>query len=339
MTDRRARNDGKTTAIARIRAWQAKVSGLFAFALLAAVGAIHQLLASLALYGETTTQLLFDFTNDPWGAILFVVGLLGIVLLGLGLALHWVKGSPRHIAGGFVVLFVLMFVGFLVASGITPSTGNVTAAPANATLQGYIVAPTETGCSVNTITFTETCTAVYNYTSNYFAVSTTNASTCNWYSAACHPRNYIDLSVHEARTDAINRTYGFAFAIGSIPTVTTTSTSYPVESPVVGFIPATSTASGYWLVKQNAGSLNAQNPTETAPGTVSNLGSSTVGIQSFGSVTDLWNVTMPGAGGSPAPATLYSAVTIYGSYSMTFTVGNASPATYTLTVIVIGEHA
>lgn len=294
----------------------------------------------LLMGGETTTQLLFDFSNDPWGALLFTVGLVGIILLGLATAFHWVQAATRPLAGGFIVLFVLAAVGFLIASGTAQVPSSVTQAPPAAALAGYIVGTSlEPGCSVNTITNTMTCDVVYNTTSNYFAVSSSNASTCNYYGSACHPRNYLNFEVHQARTDSLNATYGFAFVIATIPTVTTSGANPTVYSPVVGYVAATSTATGYWLVKQNAGSLNGQDPSQAAPGSTSSIGSSTVGITAFGSVSDTWNTTLPGAGGSSAPTSLYAALTLYGSYSMTFQVSNASPQTYTLTVIVIGEHA
>lgn len=319
------------------RRWRAHSTAMFAFGFVALFAFVQQ--ATVSLLAETQTQLLFDFTNNPWGAALFVIGLAGFIVLALALTLRAVHGSPRHLAGAFVLFAAIAFVGGLVTWGIPLNPQSSVNTSPNTQLQGYIVTPTEAGCSVNTITATMTCDLVYNYTSNYFAASTSNASTCNWYSAACHPRNYIDFAVHQARVDKINATEGVSFGIGSIPTVTTTGATPTVYSPITGYIAATSSATGYWLVKQNAGSLNGLNPSEAAPGTTANLGASTVGITAFGSVTDTWNVTLPGAGGSAAPATLYSALTLYGSYSETFTVSQASPQTYTLTIVVIGEHA
>lgn len=332
------KNAGRETGIAELfRRWRTQTTAMFAFGFVALFAFAQQLM--VGLLAETQTQLLFDFTNNPWGAGLFVVGLAGFILLALALTLRAVHGSPRHLAGAFALFLAIAFVGGIVTWGIPLSPQSSIGTSPSTQLQGYIVAPTETGCSVNTITQVETCDLVYNYTSNYFAVSSSNASTCDWYSAACHPRNYIDIAVHEARVDKINATEGVFFGIGSIPTVTTTGATPTVYSPITGYIAATSSATGYWLVKQNAGSLNGLNPSEAAPGTTANLGSSTVGITAFGSVTDTWNVTLPGAGSSAAPASLYSALTLYGSYSETFTVSQASPQTYTLTVIVIGEHA
>lgn len=344
MRDERKDRTPELRLAERIKRWRVSAGTVPVLALLIAgvAGFSEKLGALLALAGtETTTQLLFDFGNDPWGSLFFVVGLVGVVIVLLGVLAGAIHASPKHLGAGLGVFAIFMLVGGLIAMGAAPVATSTSTQTSPATqLKGYIVAPSEVGCSVNTITNTETCDGVYNYTSNYFAVSSSNASTCNWYSAACHPRSYIDFAVHEARVDSINATEGAVFAIGSIPTVTTTGATPTVYSPVAGYVPATSSATGYWLVKQNAGSLNGLNPSEAAPATTSNLGASTVGITAFGSTTDTWNVTLPGSGSSAAPAALYTALTLYGSYSMTFTVtAGQSSFVYTLTLIDIGEHA
>lgn len=332
---------------------------LGAFALLAVLGSTMNLLTkfgALLAQAESVPQLLFDFTNDPWGALLFVIGLIGFIILALALSFHWVKGQPKAIAGGFIVLAVLMFIGFLIASGIT-TTPAQQAAPAGATLAGYILnSALPSGCSVNNANPQapiETCDVVYNYSANCFFTSTSNASSVgsSGYaypgSAGCghasgaqkYAPSYILLGIHVARTDALNSTYGFTVTISSIPTITTTSTTYPTLSPIVGYVPATSSAASYWLTKPNAGSLNGQYPPQSAPSVTTGVGANVIGISAFGSTSVTYNETLPGNGGAPAPFNLYTAMPAYATYSQTWTFQNASPVTYTLEIVVIGEHA
>jgi hypothetical protein len=306
---------------------------------------VGRILGAVLLQGETLTQAMFDFVGDPWGTLLVVVAIGGAFILLLGIAFHWFHAEPRVLGSVMGLLVIVGIVGVLIASGVaTTSTLSITGPPpAGASLSGYLVsAGLQSGCSISTANPSapvETCDLVYNYTSNYWATSTSNASTCDWYAAACHPRNYIDIPVHEARVDAINGTFGFVYQVGSLYTVTTTGASPTVYSPMVGYIPATGSASGYWLMKWSAGSIATINPSQAAPGVTSAIAQDTVGIAAFGSVSNTLNETLPGAGGSSAPSAMYAAETTYASYSETVTVQDSSPFTFTLTVIPIGEHA
>lgn len=295
---------------------------------------LSMVLGAVLIQGDTFWNAIFSTGASSIGLLLFWGGILVILIVGMLGFLGHIHAPPRETAYGILVAVIVIAIG---GAMIASSAGNIGVhsnqiATNQEQLQGYISTPSETGCSLNTVSWTVTCDVVYNYTSNYFAVEASNASTYK-------KPTYIDVTIHEARVDKVNSTYGFIAQVASIPTVTTTDATYPTMSPVVGFVPATGTASGYWLVKQNAGSLSGLNPSESAPSVTSDLGSSTIGIAAFGSVADTFNITLPGTGGSPAPSALYTALASYGSYSMTFTVQDATPFTYTLTVVDIGEFA
>lgn len=323
------------------------------FALLAfaglAVNVMRNLMALVPVHAETTAQLLFDFGNDPWGALLFVVGVLGIFILAIGLAFHWIKGQPKALAGGFILFALLAVIGIVVASGVAQSTpGQVVTNPA-ATLSSYLIQYNSAGkgCSINTATNTETCTVVWNYTSSIMYVAPSNGSTSGS-SGACAGtcQNWIAIGVHSARTDVLNATYGFSYQIASLPVVSTLyspSTSY---SPIVGYVAASGSTQGYWKTNWGSGSTGGLNPTNAAPSSSSALTPSLLGITAFGSATNVLHIALPGSNSTYAPAwgtgTLGSAdigMTIYSTYSMTFTVGQSSPATFTLVVNLIGFHA
>jgi hypothetical protein len=341
-----------TTTRPSIRSSNRAVAFL-AFATFAVMGLFSEMATAMIGYAghlETTTQLLFDFGSDPWGALLFVIGLLGLIILSLGLAFHWIKGQPKALAGGYILLIILAAIGFLVASGVAAQQGAVVPpAPSSAQLSSYLIQYNAAGkgCSVNTVTNTETCTAVWNYTDSEMFIAPANGSTTGG-SGACAGTcaNWIAVGVHSARTDVNNYTYGFSYQVSSVPVVSSLynpSTSY---SPIVGYKVASGTSPGVWQADWGSGSTGGLFPSNAAPSSTSDFTASSVGIAAFGSATNVLHIALPGSNSTYAPSwgtgTQGSAdigMTTYGTYSMTFTVGNSSPATFTLVLQVIGFHA
>lgn len=269
---------------------------------------------------------------------------LGVVILAGGLAyLFWKHSVPAMKRGGIVagLGLVIVIVGVLGAT-LTPTatTGSTAPPPSGGAVSSYVSSTPSlpTGCTLNSAlsTPTVTCTTVYNYTSNYFAIQASNATTF-------HSPTALFLAIHSARTDGINRTFGFNYQVLSIPTANSLGAN-PQTYSLLGFTPATSTANGQWLVSWggvggNAGSAAGQLSTVNAPSVSTNLGVNTVGIGSFSSSTPYLHVVLAGSNGTSAPATFYSALQTFTPYSVTIGVSSSTPASFLLNFIVIGEHA
>ena len=298
---------------------------------------------------EPLTQLLFDFTNDPYGALFFVIGLLGIFILSLALIFHWVKGSPKALTGGYIFLALIALIGLLIAAGVTTGPSSITPAPSSATLSSYLISYNAAGkgCSLSAQNTIDTCTVVWNYTSNSLFVAPSNGSATGS-SGACAGtcNNFIAIGVHSARTDITNATYGFSYAVATLPTTNTLYNPASTYSPIVGYVAATGTAAGYWKLNWGSGSSAGLNPTNAAPSSTSSLTPSIVGIGAFGSATNILHIALPGTNSTYAPSwgtgvqgSSLIGMTIYSTYTLTFTVGNSNPSTFTLIVNLIGFHA
>lgn len=262
--------------------------------------------------------------------------LLGIIVLVVAMIMILaLKGAARHAGGGAVALaFVLIVVGVLY-NGATPSS-SLTSAPPGAAITSYIQSSAlPTGCSVNTITNTELCTGVFNTNASgsgggYYV---TNANT----TILGNKPNYIVFQIHTARTDAINSTYGFTYSVASISTLNTITSAPVTYSPLVGYVPATSTQTGYWKVSPTKGSAASQNPTVAAPATATNVQSDTVGIAAFGSATVAYDLSLPGGNSTYLPPFVNGAQgNLYNLYAFVVTVGGQ---TFTLDYEVIGFPA
>lgn len=299
---------------------------------------ISGLVAKLTVFGTDYNP--FDFTNDPIGSFLVVGGLLVLIIFAVLLAARAIPAHPKSIGGIFAVIAILLLGGFVVMSAIViPGSAVPTATGTGAQVSSYLTTTIiPAGCSVVQSTNTETCDVVYNYTASQFYTCASN-TTAGATRTACALHNYIVVTVHSARTDVLNATYGFPYAVSSVSTVVTTGASPVVYSPEVGYVPATSTASGIWKAQWGTGSASGLNPTQAAPAVTTGWTPSIVGINSFGSASPQLHVSLPGSNSTSAPAAMYAAMTLFTPYSMSFTVGNSSPTTFTLTLILLGESA
>ena len=268
------------------------------------------------------------------GLILIFSAILILVVGILLIAGHAIPPHPAAVGGFMAAVLFLVVLAFVVPS-IYPATASVVSAPPAAQLSSYIVLPAQTGCSLNTITNTVTCTLMYNSTSNYLAVAATNVS---GHVPTAALAGWILVGFHSARVDALNSTYGFNYQVASIPTITSVGATPTVYSPTVGYIAATSTASGVWKMFWGSGSAANLNPLQAAPSITTGFTPSQVGIASFGSATDYLHLSLPGTNSTSFPTTAYSALTAFGSYTSTVTIQNSTPITFTLVVTIIGEN-
>ena len=273
-----------------------------------------------------------DFTNDALGSVLFLTGLVVLVIGGLLFAFKAIPPQPNHVGGWIGIAVVLILIGLFAAQFTSAPTAAIVQVP-GATVSSYIVSSgLPSGCTVNSVTATETCDAVYNYTSGAFAISATNTDTFKL-------PTYILFDIHSARTDGLNQTAGISYAVSSVATVTTTGSNPTTYSPIVGYVPASGTSNGVWKAYWGSGSAANLNPSNNAPTSASGWTPSMVGIAAFGGSSNTLHISLPGGNSTSAPAALYSALTLYGSYSMTVTVSGSTPSTFTLTMVIIGEHA
>lgn len=333
------------------RAWlnNKGIVGAFLGLMLMAGGLMDKAL-TLVMSGATS---IFDFVNDPVGTFLVIAGLIVLVIFALLLAARAIPAHPKAVGGIIGVVAVLLIFGFVLAE-VTPTPGSLVTPPAQAALSSYLVSPGEIGCTVNNALSppTETCTEVYNYTSNAFVVSAANSTIggVTWTSTTCtvsttHCANWILVNIHSARTDVYNSTYGFPYQITSVPTFSTISnpTAY---SPALGYVAASGTTPGIWKVYPGVGSSATLNPNVAAPGVTSNLGVDQVGIAAFGSASVLYHFSLPGGNSTTAPLSgstplLFSSTSLaqYQTFTYQISVGNSSPAIFDLIVQVIGQHA
>lgn len=314
--------------------------GIFPVLALGLLGALNLLGSMIVnLLGHAADYNPFDFTNDPFGSLLVILGLVLIILFAILLAARAIPAHPKSIGGIMAVIAVLLLGGFFVMSTVNLPTGSVANAPSAASLTSYLTTTiVPSGCSVVQSTNTETCNVVYNYTASQFYTCASNAS-AGATRTACALHNYIVVSVHSARTDTLNATYGFTYQEASVATVVTTGSTPTVYSPCVGYVPATSTASGIWKAYWSQGSQSTLNPTQAAPSVTTGWTPSLYAINSFGSATQQLHLSLPGSNSTSAPAAMYAAMTLYTSYSFTFTVGNSTPSTFTLTIVLLGESS
>ncbi|MGA7861340.1 MAG: hypothetical protein WCB19_05730 [Thermoplasmata archaeon] len=317
--------------------------------LVALMGGLMDKALALVKFGATSA---FDFVNDPIGSLLIVLGLVTIVIFAILLAARAIPAHPKAVGGVIGLVAVLLIFGFIVAQ-VTPTPGSIAPPPAAAALSSYLVSPGEIGCTVNNALSTpaETCTEVYNYTSNAFVVSAANSTIggVTWTSTTCtvsttHCANWILVNIHSARTDVYNSTYGFPYQITLVPTFSTVS-SPTAYSPALGYVAASGTTPGIWKVYPGVGSSATLNPNVAAPGVTSNLGVDQVGIAAFGSASVLYHFSLPGGNSTTAPLSgttplLFSSTSLaqYQTFTYQISVGNSSPALFDLIVQVIGQH-
>ena len=132
--------------------------------------------------------------------------------------------------------------------------------------------------------------------------------------------------------------------ISSVPTTSTAGSTPTVYSPVLGYTIATGSAPGIWQSYWGAGSTANLKPTNVAPTSTSALTPSSLGIAAFGGGVDVLHVSLPGSNSTFAPtwpttgtaAATNLGVSLYSSYTLTISVGNSNPATFTLTLVLIG---
>lgn len=310
-------------------------------ALLSGMVYIERALMTIGLYGETWTQAMFDSSTNPWGFMLIIVALGGMLILGLLMAFGHVHIEARALIGILVVLSVFGLIGAALAGNVaSTSSNNIAGAPPQAQISGHLDPLFETGCQVSAVPSGSlagqiTCTGVYNYTSSKWAVSATNQSTFKL-------PNVIYLPMHIARVDngqgQLNQTYGFTWtwSLGTGGTVVTTGNNPTTYSPIVGYKPATSVANGIWLTNWTTGSSGTANPSEAAPSVTSSVGSTITPLAPFKSVDQTLSIDLPGTGGSSAPSGLYSVFSPYASSELTVSVFGLEFNVY---FQAIGEHA
>lgn len=255
----------------------------------------------------------------------FIVGL--VVLYAL-------KGAARHGAiGAFVVALALLIIGLLY-NAANPLSTTPSIAPSSATTSSYIVSSgLQTGCSLNSITNTETCLGTFNTNSTAAAGGGYYLTSTNGTHFAAY-NNWITFSIHSSRADALNATYGFTDTIASVETITTTGSSPVTYSPLLGYTLANSQSNGVWKVFPSTGSAANLNPTASAPSVTTSIQSTVVGIAAFGSVTETYHISLPGSNSTYLPPFALGAVnTIYQEYSFVVTTSNpasGTPTTFTL---------
>jgi len=300
-----------------------------------------------SLFGATNA---FDFVNDPIGSILIVGGLIVIVIFGILLAARSIPAHPKAIGGMLAVVALLLVGGFVLAqTTVVPGSVVPPASGTSAAVATYIVASGSgagnavSGCTLNAGSTVMTCDVDYNYTANYFYACGGNL-TAGTGRTACIAHNYILLGIHSARTDVLNATYGFSYAVGSVATTTTAGATPTVYSPDLGYVAATGTSPGVWQSYWGSGSTALLKPSNAAPGSSSSFTPTTLGIGAFAGATDVLHLSLPGSNSTFAPTwpttgTLASTnlgVTLYSTYSMTITIGNSNPSTVTLSLVLIG---
>lgn len=270
-----------------------------------------------------------DFVWVATIAILFLIGVVGIVMAVFVKPGKRATGTLGGVAVGFGILFLTIAV--LSPSTLTTGGGQTQTAPPAATLNilSGSTPALPAGCTLYQNTFTIACTIVYNKTTNYFAISTTVATSGK--------PVYLVLPFSMIRTDAINQTFSFSSTVASIPTAASIGATPTVYS-VVGYTAATSTVNGQWLVYPDQGTLATQKPTVNAPSVSTNVETTGVPIQAFGSKVLGWHITLAGSNSTSAPAAFAQALTNYTAYPMTFTFSNAAgaQASWTLTWTMIG---
>ena len=324
----------------------------YSFALMGVFGLMTMLsgLLKTALMGVDNNPL--DFVNDPIGAILFIIGIMVVVIYVILLAARAAPPHPKAIGTVFGLAAVLIVVALLFGQLTTlPGAVAPPASGSGAAVSSYIIAPgggsgvgnAVPGCSVNSATNVMTCDMDFNYTSNAFYLCSGNL-TVGLGRTACIAHNYVLLGIHSARTDVQNATYGFPFAVSSVPTVSSAGTTPTVYSPAVGYTVATGTSPGVWKTNWGSGSTAGLNPTNVAPTSTSNFNPTSLGIGAFGGAVDILHISLPGGNSTFAPtwpttgtaASSNLGVTLYSTYSVIVTVGNSSPTTFTLNLVLIG---
>lgn len=300
-----------------------------------------------AIYGATNV---FDFVNDPIGSFMVVGGLLILVIFGLLLASRAIPAHPKAIGGMIAVVAVLLIGGFVLAqvaivpgSVVPPATGSSAAVASYIVASGNGAGNTVPGCSLNAGSTVMTCDVDFNYTGNFFYACSGNL-TAGTARTACVAHNYLLIGIHSARTDVLNSTYGFPFAVASVPTVTTAGTSPTVYSPAVGYTVATGTSPGVWQSYWSAGSTANLKPANQAPQSTSGFTATSLGIGAFAGATDVLHVSLPGSNSTFAPTwpttgtagSSNTGLTLYSSYSMTISIGNSNPTALTVTIVLIG---
>jgi hypothetical protein len=285
-------------------------------------------------------------TNGTLG-LLLLFGAIIILLIGVVLfAAHAIPPHPSAVTGLMGVTVVLIVLAFLVPA-LTPATASVASATGTpAAISTYILPSTDVvaGCTVGSANLVMTCDADYNMTSNSVYLCTGNL-TAGAARTACATKNFIMIAVHSARTDILNSTYGFPYSVASVPVTTialgtSIGTSY---SPITGYTVASGTTPATWQTYWSLGSTAALNPTNVAPTSASGFTPSSTAIAAFGSATQVLHISLVGSNSTfhptwstslGAPANI--GITQFATYTESITIGNSSPVTLTLNVIIIG---
>lgn len=268
-----------------------------------------------------------------------IVGVIGFLmaLVGFG-ALLGLKGAGKRGFGilgivGLVVIGLSVFVPPLIPASTSngPSTAPSTAA-VSVVLASTPALPS--GCTAYTSTNTVNCLIVYNKTSNYFAIQPTLSS------GTAAGQQYLLLGFKVIRTDALNTTFLFGNTLSSIYTTNSLGAT-PTTYGIIGYTSATSTTPGTWQVFPGSGTLASQKPTVSAPTTATNLETTGLAVQSFGSVTNVWHFSLAGKNSTSAPNLFAQALTNFTAYPnvMTFANAPAAQSTWTVTFTMIGWDA
>lgn len=287
------------------------------------------------------------FDPTQLGGALFWIGaavfFVTLILLGL------VKAVPRKGAAVLMGIGAAILVIGLIISVATPTpTASVSNVP-NTAVSSYLTstgayygtgtgagsalnttAGWPSGTSYNSQTNTLTIYTVYVSKIGTLCMASANASLATCYS-------FLSIGVHSARTDIVNVTSGFTFSFASVPTFQSLG-SNPQTYSFLGYKPATSTATGQWQAYWSLGSNGGQVSQVNAPSATTNIVSSLVGISAFSSTTNFLHITLAGSNGTSFPSTAYSALTTYSSYSATLSVQSSTPATLTVTWVILGEQ-
>jgi len=263
------------------------------------------------------------------GVVVLVVGAIGLV--------YFKRGNYQYTVPAVLGGAGLVFLGYFIGVAVPPTT-TVAPAPPASSLTTYIAGTYPAGDSVNTQTNTLTVYLVYNRTSSCWGIpsAVANQSTFRTGGPAGCTLNYVELQLKSARADLINATYGFTYNWASLPTFTTTSGTITTYS-FVGYKAATSTAPAQWQGKWGSGSASGVYPNGAAPTTTTNLISTVIGIGAFNSA--ICNLQLPLGGGNStsAPYASFLATTLYTPYTLTVTVANSNPSTFTVAFVVLGS--
>ena len=209
------------------------------------------------------------------GVIGFFVFLAGLVWWALG------RGPAKHAVAGFGIVIGLAMVGvaFLVGPSFPlANTGQGQGAPQPGGTFNNVFGTTPalpTGCTYYQSANYVFCTVVFNSTSAYLAVQSSVAATF-------HNPQYLVIPENLIRTDNANTTFTEAATLTTVPTFNSLGSSPTLYSPL-GYKAATSNTPGQWQFFFDQGTQASQKPTVTAPGTATNVITSSVPVKAFSS--------------------------------------------------------